>query len=91
MCSSVQIRHLIDYALGCPELLTKFVDSLKDKWGIGRSGQMCYVASISDLLNFRKFNRPAASVLQNFAVTEGYVKRAQKYQRRTCDLTGRVS
>ena len=62
--------NLIDYALGCPELLTKFVDSLKDKWGIGQSGQICYVASISDLLDFRKFNRPPASVLQNFAVTE---------------------
>ena len=32
--------NLIDYALGCPQLLTKFVDTLKDKWGIGQSGQM---------------------------------------------------
>ena len=23
--------NLVDYALGCPQLLTKFVDSLKDK------------------------------------------------------------
>ena len=71
--------NLIDYALGCPQLLTKFVDALKDKWGIGQSGQICYVASISDLLDFRKFNRPPASVLQNFSVTEVYVKRARKY------------
>ena len=71
--------NLIDYALGCPELLTKLVDSLKDKWDNGHSGQMCYVASISDLLDFRKFNRPAASVLQKFAVTVVYVKRARKY------------
>ena len=71
--------NLIDYALGCPELLTKFVDSLKDKWGIAQSGQVCYVASISDLLDFRKFNRPRASVLRNFAVTKVYVKSARKY------------
>lgn len=70
--------NLIDYALGSPHLLTKFVDSLKDKWGIGQSGQIAYVASISDLLDFRKFDRPPASVLQNFAVTEVYVKRARK-------------
>ena len=70
--------NLIDYALGSPHLLTKFVDSLKDKWGIGQSGQISYVASISDLLDFRKFDRPPASVLQNFAVTEVYVKRARK-------------
>ena len=68
--------NLIDYALGSPKLLTKFVDSLKDRWGIGRSGQISYVASISDLLDFRTFNCPPASVLQNFAVTEVYVKRA---------------
>ena len=75
----LRIPNLVDYALGCPQLLTKFVDSLKDKWGVGHSGQICYVASISDLLDFRKFNRPPASVLQNFAVTEVYVKRARKY------------
>ena len=70
--------NLIDYALGSPQLLTKFVDSLKEKWGLGQSAQISYVASISDLLDFRKFNRPPASVLQNFAVTEVYVKRARK-------------
>ena len=48
----LHMPNLIDYALGCPELLIKFVDSLKDKWGIGHLGQMCYVASISDLLDF---------------------------------------
>ena len=36
------------------------------------------MASISDLLDFRKFNCPPASVLQNLAVTEVYVKRARK-------------
>ena len=82
--------------MGCPELLTKVVDSLKGKWGIEHSGQMCYAASISDLLDFRKFNRPAASVLQNFAVTEVYVKRARKYLAKdmrsnwTSDLAGQA-
>ena len=71
--------NLIDYALGCPQLLTKFVDALEDKWGIGQSGQICYVARTSDLLDFHKFNRPPASMLQNFVVTEVYVKRLQKY------------
>ena len=35
-----------------------------------RIGQISYVASISDLLDFRKYKCPPASVLQNFAVTE---------------------
>ena len=68
----------IDYSLGCPQLLTNFVDSLHTKWGIGQSGRIAYVTSISDLLDFRKFNSPPSSVLQNFAVTEVYVKRARK-------------
>ena len=70
--------NLIDYALGNAQLLTKFVNNLKDKWGIGQSGQISYIASISDLLDFRKFNRPPAVVLQNFSITVVYVKRARK-------------
>ena len=65
--------------LGSQQLLTNFIDSLDKIWGIGQSGRMAYVASISDLLDYRKFCSPPASVLQNFAVTEVYVKRARKY------------
>ena len=36
------------------------------------------VISISDLLDFRKLNRPPPVVLQNFAITEVYGKRARK-------------
>lgn len=68
----------LDYILGSPQLLTKFVDTLKEKWGLGQSGRIAYIASISDLLDFRKFTRPPASVLQNFAVTEVYLKRGRK-------------
>ena len=70
--------NMIDYMLGSPQLLTNFLDSLDKTWGIGQSGRMAYVASISDLLDFRKFCSPPASVLQNFAVTEVYVRRARK-------------
>ena len=71
--------NMIDYMLGSPQLLTNFIDSLDNIWGIGQSGRMAYVASISDLLDYRKFCSPPASVLKNFAVTEVYVKRARKY------------
>ena len=71
--------NMIDYMLGSPQLLTNFIDSLDKIWGIGQSGRMAYVASISDLLDYRKFCSPPASVLKNFAVTEVYVKRARKY------------
>jgi hypothetical protein len=47
---------------------------LKEKWDLGQSGQISYVASISDLLDFHKFSRPPASVLENVEV---YVKRSE--------------
>ena len=37
--------NLIDYVLGSPEIVTKFVDSLKSKWGIGHSGRIAYVSA----------------------------------------------
>ena len=57
---------------------TDGLDYCPVKWGIGQSGQISYVASISDLLHFRKFNCPPGSVLQNFAITKVYVNRARK-------------
>ena len=65
--------------LGSQQLLTNFIDSLDKIWDIGQSGSMAYIASISDLLDYRKFCSPPTSVLQNFAVTEVYVKNARKY------------
>ena len=67
--------NLIDYGLGSPQLLTQFVDNLEKKWGIGQSGRIAYMSSISDLLDFRKFNQPPPA----FAVTEVYLKRARKF------------
>ena len=62
--------------IGSPQLLTNFIDSLDKVWGIGQLGRMAYVASMSDLLDYRKFCSSPAFVLKNFAVPEVYVKRA---------------
>lgn len=70
--------EFIDYFLGCSKLLTGFLDDLQSTWKMGQSGQLGYVRSISELLDFRKFNSPPGSVLQNFSVTEVYIKRAKK-------------
>ncbi|CAB3992481.1 Hypothetical predicted protein [Paramuricea clavata] len=45
---------------------------------MGNSGQLGYMTSIFELLDFRKFNSPSGAVLQNFSVTEVYIKRAKK-------------
>ena len=71
--------NVIDYSLGSPELLTKFIDNLEKEWGIGQSGCIAYVSSIADLIDFRKFHLPSATTLQNFSVAEVYVKRAREF------------
>jgi hypothetical protein len=73
--SSIEI---IDYFLGSSKLLTGFLDYLQGTWKMGNSGQLGYITSISELLDFRKFNSPSGAVLQNFSVTEVYIKRAKK-------------
>ena len=75
MLSSVEI---VDFFLGSSKLLTDFLDNLESACRMGQSGRLGYVASISDLLDFRKFNAPPGSVLQNFSVTEVYIRRAKK-------------
>ena len=68
--------EIIDYFLGSSKLLTGFLDYLQGTWII--YGQLGYITSISELLDFRKFNSPSGAVLQNFSVTEVYIKRAKK-------------
>lgn len=70
--------EVIDYFLGSSKLLTRFLDHLQLSLKMGQSGQLGYVSSFSELLDFRKFNSPPGSVLQNFSVTEVYIKRAKK-------------
>ena len=60
MLANVQ---LVDYFLCSSKFLTDFLDYLEDRWQVGLSGRLGYVASISDLLDFRKFNSPVAPVL----------------------------
>ena len=70
--------EIIDYFLGSSKLLTGFLDYLQGTWKMGNSCQLGYITSISELLDFRKFNSPSGAVLQNFSVTEVYIKRAKK-------------
>lgn len=76
--SALSSVNVIDYFLGTTELLTSFIDELRSTWQMGQSGQLAYVTSISELLDFRKYNSPPACVLQNFCVTDIYIKRARK-------------
>lgn len=70
--------QLVDYFLCSSKFLTDFLDHLESTWQMGQSGRLGYVTGIADLLDFRKFHSPCAPVLQNFSVTEVYIKRARQ-------------
>ena len=70
---------LVDFSLSSPNFLFKFVDAMQTDWGLGHSGRIAYLDSISDLIDFRKVIGVASEcVLRNLTSTEVYLKRARK-------------
>ena len=70
--------EFVDYFLCSSKFLTDFLDHLETTWQMGMPGRLGYVTGIADLLDFRRFNLPPGPVLQNFSVTEVYIKRARQ-------------
>lgn len=70
--------ELVDYFLCSSKFLTDFLDHLETTWQMGQPGRLGYVTGIADLLDFRRFHSPPGPVLQNFSVTEVYIKRARQ-------------
>lgn len=70
---------LVDYSLSSPNFLFKFVDAMQSDWGLGHSGRISYLDSISQLIDFRKVIGVASdAVLRNLTSTEVYLKRARR-------------
>ena len=63
---------------GEDEQSVDFLDHLETTWQMGIPGLLGYVTGIADLLDFRRFNSLPGPVLQNFSVTEIYIKRARQ-------------
>lgn len=68
----------IDFSLGSPSMLYKFVDAMQDDWNIGHAGRLGYLDAISELMDFRKIQAPAENTLRNLCVTEVHLKKARK-------------
>ena len=76
--SLLSTLELVDYFLCSSKFLTGFLDYLESTWQIGKPGRLGYVTGIADLLDFRRFHSPCGAVLQNFSVTDVYIKRARQ-------------
>ena len=67
----------IDFSTGSTENISHFMETMETEWKLGNSGQISYMHTLIDLMDFRKFQGVSSSVLQNFAVVEMFIKRAR--------------
>ena len=73
-------EDFVDYCLGLPNLITKFIEHIGNNWGLNSSAQISYLQSIHDMMHFRRSQVVTDNVLRNFAVTEVYVFRGKSKQ-----------
>ena len=66
-------EDFVHYSLGSPNLITKFIEHIRNNWGLSSSAQVSYLQSIHNMMDFRKSQGVADNVFHNFAVTEVYV------------------
>ena len=71
-------EETIDFCLGSPSLVCRFVDAMQDELKLGHSAQLGYLNAISELTDYRKVSGLSVQVLSSFATTEVYMKRARK-------------
>ena len=68
----------MDFSLGSPSLLFKFIDYLQEECKLGPGGRLSYIDAISELIDFRKVNGASDGVLRKLSFTGLYIKRARK-------------
>ena len=71
-------EETIDFCLGSPVLLCRFVDAMQEELQLGPSAQLGYLNAMLELMDYRKVSGLSANVLTSFSVTEVYLKRARK-------------
>ena len=68
----------IDFCVGSTGNIRCFLDTLENEWRIGSSGQISYIHTLIDLIDFRKLTGVSSTILHNFAVVEIFLKRARR-------------
>ena len=71
-------EETIDFCLGSPSMVCRFVDAMQDELKLGHSAQLGYLNAISELTDYRKVSGLSVQVLSSFATTGVYMKRARK-------------
>ena len=71
-------EETIDFCLGSPSLVCRFVYAMQDELKLGHSAQLGYLNAISELTDKRKVSGLSVQVLSSFVTTEVYMRRARK-------------
>ena len=71
-------KCFVDYCLGSPNLITKFIEVIGNEWGLTSSAKINYLQSIQDMMDFRKSQGITDSVRRNFCITDVYITRGKR-------------
>ena len=71
---------VVDYCLRSLNMLSDFVEYLRNKWKIGYSGIIGYMNALGHLLDFRKtFSNSASENVSVFLASEIYLQRVKRF------------
>lgn len=68
----------VDTSLGSAVIVTNFLRTIQENWGIGYSGAYNYMVSLQDLQDYRKSQGVTNEVLRSFTITEVYIRRGKR-------------
>ena len=71
-------RDFVDYCIGSPCLVSKFIEHSREEWSLTSSAQINYLQAIADMIDFRKFEGAAQSSARSFSLTEVCIHRGKR-------------
>ena len=71
-------RDFVDYCIGSPCLVSKFIEHSREVCSLTSSAQINYLQAIADMIDFRKFEGAAQSSARSFSLTEVCIHRGKR-------------
>ena len=71
-------NKMVEYLLGCPESISKFVQELEEKWKIGFPGILGYLNALSHAIDYKRSLGVPYCTMQAFVMAEVYLQRIKR-------------
>ena len=62
------LQDFVDYCIGSPCLVSKFIKHTREEWSLTSSSQINYPQAIADMIDLRKFKGAAQSSARSFSL-----------------------